>query len=75
MSTSEAFIRLIVQLLDLFVFFFLLIKGLMFIWQGGGGYILFWGSALIATAVLWAKLDKDAMVTSLKNAVGQLIRR
>ena len=69
MSKPEALIRLIVQLLDLGVFFFILYKGLAFIWEGGGGYTLFWGSALVSTAVFWAKLDKDAMVSSLKNAI------
>ncbi len=72
MSKLEALIRLVVQLLDLFVFFFILFKGLGFIWEGGGGYIYFWGTALVVTAVFWAKLDKDAMVSSLKNAIGRL---
>jgi len=75
MSKLEALLRLIVQLLDLFVFFFILFKGLSFIWQGGGGYILFWGSALVVTAVFWAKLDKDAMVSSLKNAITRFVRK
>ena len=75
MSKVEALVRLIVQLLDLFVFFFILIKGLFFICEGGGGYIIFWGTALVVTAVFWAKLDKDAMVSSLKTAIARVVRR
>jgi hypothetical protein len=74
MSKLEALTRLVVQLLDLFVFFFILIKGLLFIWEGGGGYILFWGSALVITAVFWAKLDKDAMVSALKTAISRALK-
>ncbi len=74
LEIGRQLLRLAVQLLDLLVFFFILIKGLAFIWDGGGGYILFWGTALVVTAVFWAKLDKDAMVTALKNALTGLVK-
>jgi hypothetical protein len=75
MSRLEALARLLVQLADLGVFLWLAIKGLMFVWEGGGGYIIFWGAALIASAVFWKQLDKDAIITSLKSAITQLVRR
>ncbi|MDE3015988.1 MAG: hypothetical protein KGI29_03595 [Pseudomonadota bacterium] len=73
MSKPESVLRLIIEVLDIFVFFWLAIRGMMFIWDGGGGYLPFWGCALISTAVFWKKYDKGAMVTALKDSIKRVV--
>ena len=55
----------LIKLIDTAIFLWLAIRGFMFIYEGGGGYINFWGCALIATAVFWKKLEKDFILDSV----------
>ncbi len=56
----------LIHLIDTLLFLWLATRGFLFIWEGGGGYIIFWGCALIATAVYWKTLDKSFIVDSFK---------
>ena len=60
-------IRTVTNFIDTLIFLWLAIRGMMFIYMGGGGYIIFWGCALICTAVFWKKLDKEPVVSSFEN--------
>ncbi len=72
---GHAMLRVSVNLIDTLIFLWLAIRGFFLIAQGGGGYVLFWGCALICTAVFWKGLNKEGVVTSVQEFITFFTKR